>query len=405
MTTRLSRRRFTKATGSTIIAASVGAPFIGRSNAATPIKIGVPTALSGVNSLYGAQVKRGCEFFQADINAKGGVMGRPVELIIEDLGSDPATAIRKAERLVLKEGIKILTGTILSSEALAIASKCPEWGVLYVSSINGAGSLTAKNYNDNVFRVNTSGPMGSRVVSLYLKDSPLKRFYGLGLDYVYGRETVGAFAKLMQSMGREYIASDFVPIGTKDFSNYIAKIKNARPEAVYLAFNVTELTIFFKQAHEFELTNEMKFFQDFLDLDVLRAVGDLMAGTIGSARYTFTADNPKNNDFVKRYYAATKAYPDFEAEAYNALDWLCKIFTKTGTTEDINKIRAAWEDDEFIGLKGKYTMRKCDHQASQPGFVVEAVKDSNYPHLIAKIIGSYPADKVIPKCRSEVYDD
>ena len=274
-----------------------------------------------------------------------------------------------------------------------------------MSSINGAGSLTGKNYNDNVFRVNSSGPMGSRVVSLYLKDSPLKRVYGLGLDYVYGRETVNAFGKFVQSIGREYVGSDFAPIGTKDFANYIAKIKNARPEAVYLAFNVTESTIFFKQAHEFGLSKEVKFFQDFLDLDVLRAVGDSMAGTIGSARYTFTSDNPKNNDFVKRYYAANKAYPDFEAEAYNALDWLCTIFIKTGTAEDIDKIRAAWEGDEFIGFKGKYSMRKCDHQASQPGIVVEAVKDSNYPHLIPKIIANYTDDKIIPKCRSEAFDD
>src|SRR6187397_2658015 len=122
-------------------------------------------------------------------------IGMPVEFIYEDTAGDPATAVRKAQKLVEKDGVKFLTGVALSSEALAVSAKCPEWKVIFMSTINGAGSLTTKSFHRYFFRVNTSGPMGARVVSLYLAESPMKRFFGLGSDYAWGRDSVGSFSE------------------------------------------------------------------------------------------------------------------------------------------------------------------------------------------------------------------
>ena len=65
------------------------------------------------------------------------------------------------------------------------------------------------------------------------------------------------------------------------------------------------------------------------------------------------------------------------------------------------KVIEAWEDSSYEGLEGPFFMRKCDHQAVQPGFAVQAVKDPKYPHLVPKILATYPGDKVTPKCRTE----
>src|SRR5213080_5113769 len=138
----------------------IGAPaFLRRSWAQGPIKIGMPAALSGSNAQYGIQARRAADLFARDIKAKG-VLGRPVEFIFEDTAGDPATAVRKAQKLVEKDGVKFLTGVALSSEALAVSAKCPEWKVIFMSTINGAGALTAKSFHRYFFRVNTSGPMG-----------------------------------------------------------------------------------------------------------------------------------------------------------------------------------------------------------------------------------------------------
>ena len=96
------------------VGASLGFPaFLRRAAAADPIKIGIPAPLSGAYAQYGIQVKRAAELFTKDIAGKG-VMGRPVEFIYEDTGGDPATAVRKAQKLVEKDEVKIITGTTVN---------------------------------------------------------------------------------------------------------------------------------------------------------------------------------------------------------------------------------------------------------------------------------------------------
>jgi branched-chain amino acid transport system substrate-binding protein len=402
MTMNRTRRDFLTTMVLTSAAASLSAPpFLRHAAAQGPIKIGVPTVLSGGNVQYGTQAKRACELFAKDMKGKG-VLGRPIEFVYEDTASDPATAVRKAQKLVEKDGVKFLTGVVLSSEALAISAKCPEWGVIFMSTINGTGALTAKSYNRNFFRVNTSGPMGTRAVSLYLADSPMKKFFGLGSDYAWGRDSIGAFERGIKAMGKEIVGTDFPPVGTKDFASYIAKVKQAKPDGCFLVLVGQDATIFFKQAEQFGLMREVKLMMEILEMENMKAVGDAMAGTVGGSRYPFTLDTPRNRDFVKRFHDMHGVYPDmFDGETYEGLEWLTQVIQKSGTADDIDKIITVWEDSTYEGLEGTFVMRKCDHQATQPGFVVEAAKDPKYPHLIPKILATYPAEKVTPKCRTE----
>ena len=384
--------------------AGIGAPaFLRRAQAQTPIKIGIPTALSGSNAQYGIQAKRAAELFAKDVKAKG-ILGRPVEFVYEDTAGDPANAVRKAQKLVEKDGVKFLTGVALSSEALAVSAKCPEWKVVFMSTINGAGSLTTKSFHRYFFRVNTSGPMGARVVSLYLAESPMKRFFALGSDYAWGRDSVASFSSQIEAAKKQIVGKDYPPVGTKDFASYIAKIRQSRAEGVYLVLAGQDATIFLRQASQFGLTREVKPIMEILELENMKAVGDAMAGAIGSSRYPFTVDTPKNRDFVARFHAMHGIYPDmFDGETYEGLEWLAQTIQKAGTADDVEKVIDAWEDSSYEGLEGPFFMRKCDHQAVQPGFMVEAAKDPKYPHLVPKILATYPGDKVTPKCRTEEF--
>jgi len=367
-----------------------------------PIKIGMPAALSGSNAQYGIQAKRAAELFARDVKAKG-ILGRPVEFIYEDTAGDPATAVRKAQKLVEKDGVKFLTGVALSSEALAVSAKCPEWKVVFMSTINGAGSLTTKSFHRYFFRVNTSGPMGARAVSLYLAEAPMKRFFALGSDYAWGRDSVASFTSQITAAKKEVVGTDFSPVGTKDFASYIAKIRQSKAEGVYLVLAGQDATIYLRQAHQFGLSREVKPIMEILELENMKAVGDAMVGAIGSSRYPFTIETPKNRDFVKRFHDLHGMYPDmFDGETYEGLEWLAQVIAKAGT-DDVEKVIDAWEDSSYEGLEGAFFMRKCDHQAVQPGFAVEAVKDPKYPHLVPKILATYPGEKVTPKCRTEEF--
>ena len=397
-----TRREFVTAGLVSAVGLSLGFPaHLRRASAAEPIKIGLPAALSGGNAQYGVQAKRACELFAKEMKAKGGVLGRPIEFIYEDTGGDPATAVRKAQKLVEKDGVKFLTGVVLSSEALAVSAKCPEWKVIFMSTINGAGSLTAKAWNRYFFRVNTSGPMGARAISLYLAEGPMKRFFALGSDYAWGRDSVASFTTQITAAKKEIVGTDYPPVGTKDFASYIAKIRQSRADGVYLALPGQDATIYLKQAHQFGLNREVKPIMEILELENMKAVGDAMVGAIGSSRYPFTVDTARNRDFVKRFHALHGLYPDmFDGETYEGLEWLAQVIQKAGT-DDVEKVIDTWEDSSYEGLEGPFLMRKCDHQAVQLGFAVEAVKDPKYPHPVPKILATYPGEKVTPKCRSE----
>ena len=153
------------------------------SHAADPIKIGMPLALTGPLGSVGQEMKNGAQLWAKVENAKGGLLGRPIELFITDTAGDPATCVRKAQELVERDNCHVFFGMTLSSEALAVVPKLAEWNAIFISSDNGDGRLTGESFVPNFFRANTSGPMGTRAVALYLRQAGFKNFCALGMDY------------------------------------------------------------------------------------------------------------------------------------------------------------------------------------------------------------------------------
>src|SRR3954469_3741018 len=177
-------------------AATVASPAVLRLRAEAQtgaIKIGMPLALTGPLGSVGQQQKRGAELYAKLQNAKGGILGRKIELLIEDTVGNPATCVRKAQEMVERYDCRLFTGITLSSEALAIVPKLAEWNSIFISSDNGDGRLTAESFVPNFFRANISGPMGARAVSLFLRSADFKNFYAIGMDYAWGRNSVAVF--------------------------------------------------------------------------------------------------------------------------------------------------------------------------------------------------------------------
>jgi branched-chain amino acid transport system substrate-binding protein len=106
--------------------------FQAHADAANPIKIGMPLALTGPLGSVGEQMRRGAEIWAKTVNAKGGVLGRPIQLFISDTGGDPATCVRKAQEAVEREDCRLLFGMTLSSEALAVVPKLAEWNAIFI---------------------------------------------------------------------------------------------------------------------------------------------------------------------------------------------------------------------------------------------------------------------------------
>ena len=103
----------------------------------TPIKIGIPTTITGTYAEYGSHVKRTAKLIKKEVNEKGGVLGRPIKFVFEDTQGDPKICLRKTQELVERDGVKLFTGVVVSSEARAIMPKLPKWDALFISHGNG----------------------------------------------------------------------------------------------------------------------------------------------------------------------------------------------------------------------------------------------------------------------------
>jgi branched-chain amino acid transport system substrate-binding protein len=385
--------------------ASVAAGTIAGSRAwaANPIKIGMPLALTGPLGSVGEQMRRGAELWAKTVNAKGGVLGRPIQLFISDTGGDPATCVRKAQEAVEREDCRLLFGMTLSSEALAVVPKLAEWNTIFISSDNGDGRLTGESFVPNFFRSNISGPMGARAVSLWLRDAPFKKFYGLGMDYAWGRNSVAVFEGEIKRANKEFTGAVFSPTGTKDFSTYITKIRNSGADAVYFVLAGDDLNAFLVQAKQYRLDEKLQILTEVVDMVTVRAVGDAATGLVGSTRYSSAIDTPANKAFVAMWHKEYNTLPDNnEGEQWQACQILQTGIEAAGST-DIDPLRAALSKVAIDGIKGRVAMRECDHQVVQSGYMVRVEKGESGPE--PKVIATFPGERTAPACRKMTYDD
>ncbi|WP_011296075.1 ABC transporter substrate-binding protein [Cupriavidus necator] len=367
------------------------------------IRIGVPTGITGNWSALGAQVQRACKLFAKNLNAKGGIDGKKVEFIYEDTQGDPAACVRKVTELVEGRGVKLITGVISSGESLAIMPRLAGWDALYLASISGVGSLTGANYVPNAFRTCTSGPMRARAISLWLAKSPKQRFFTIAQDYAWGKNSLATFEKLITDLKKQPVGNVLSPLGTKDYSSYIARIREARPDVLYVAMSGDDATAFLKQAGQYRLAERMEIVTEVLDMLNTKPLGDTGLGLAGISQYNYAYDTQANAEFVRMFKAEYGDIPDtWEGETWQCLEFLAAGIRKAKST-DTTAIRKALEGMEIATVKGTVTMRACDHQAEQPVFMARLDKDPAVRYPTPKIIDTYQPNVVVPGCRKDSY--
>jgi branched-chain amino acid transport system substrate-binding protein len=398
--TKQARRRFLK--GAAAASALAAAPAYLKAQANT-IKIGIPTVITGGYALLGSQVMRTCRLVKKMTDAKGGVLGRPLEFLFQDTQGDPAICVRKAQELVERDNCRILTGVIVSSEAAAMLPKLESWNAVFLSHGNGDGRLTAELYVPRFFRANTSAPMGARALALYLKDAPQKKFMAIASDAAWGRSSNTAFEAQIKRVGKDLVDKIYAPVANKDYSPYITKILQSGVEGCYVALQGDEARAFYSQAQQYRLSQRVQFFTEIVAQADIKVLGKDAIGLMGSSRYPVTYDIPQNKAFVDAFTAEYKEIPDWtDGEMYQGLMILFAALEKARSDEPM-KIVAAMEELEVTSVKGPVKMRKCDHQGENQGFVVRVGQNKSFSEPVGEIVKIYPREMITPDCRSASY--
>jgi branched-chain amino acid transport system substrate-binding protein len=232
---------------------ALAATLPARAQQADAIKIGVIQPLSGPVAASGNYVRMGAEIARDWINARGGVLGRQVQLLIEDNKSDPKEAATAAEKLIVRDKVPVIMGAWGSSMTLAAMPKLEEYGVPMVVETSSAASIT-KRGNPWIFRISPPSEMEALGLEKYLTDLGIKRANFLAVNTDWGRGAVAAFGDIVKRSGAGVGATEFMDQAATDMSAQITKIKADSSDTLFLTTSVEQIALVLKQAQEQRLS-------------------------------------------------------------------------------------------------------------------------------------------------------
>jgi branched-chain amino acid transport system substrate-binding protein len=232
----------------------IASPFVVTSWAADEVKIGLDNPLTGTYAAVGKNELIGCQLAIEQINAKGGILGRKAELLVEDSTSgDAATAVQKARKLIDRDKINFLLGNVNSALAMAMSGVAYEKSILMVDPGGHTDAVTGTSCHWNVFRVcNTTQMEASAVAGTLIKDYG-KKWYYITPDYAFGHTLEAGMVKASTKLGGTRVGGDLTPLGTTDFSSYLIKAQAAKPDVIIFLVQGDDMINALKQAVQFGL--------------------------------------------------------------------------------------------------------------------------------------------------------
>lgn len=253
----VQRRTILKA-GLAIGAMQVASPFVVKALAEEPIKIGLDNPLTGTYAAPGRNEQIGCQLAVDQLNAKGGILGRKVELLSEDSTSgDAGTAVQKARKLIERDNVDFLVGNVNSALAQAMAQVSNEKGVLHIVPGGHTDGITGTDCKWNVFRVcNTTRMEANAVCGLLFKDYG-KKWYFITPDYAFGHTLFQGCEADLKKLGGRVVGNALTPLGTTDFSAYLIQARAANPDVLIVLVQGNDMVNCLKQISQFGIDKQI----------------------------------------------------------------------------------------------------------------------------------------------------
>ena len=363
-----NRRRVLKA-GAALAGTSVlGFPAILK--AQDKIKIGHLTPLTGFLGALGAYAQLGLRMAQEEINAAGGVMGRQLDIISED-SVNPATGATKAQRMLEQDGATVLMGEINSAVALTIMQVAARNKKLFMQVGARSDALRGKNCNKYTFHVDIPNTvMVNAVGKALLRDNMVKgkKFFTLTADYIFGHDLLAAAKRFFAANDGNLIGDELVATDVTDFSPYLLKVRQAKPDVLCCNLAGNQVTNLIKQYSEFGLPYPVVGF-NLNTADAWAAGEGNLTGTWPTV-WHHDVPTPASKTFVENFTKKNGKPPENHAWIeYVALKMMAQAMNET-KSNDTDKLIAYFEkQSEFDVLKArKAYFRNWDHQLMQEAY-------------------------------------
>jgi len=387
----------TAAEGSTQDGATEEDPSEGAAAEGEPIKIGMPTTLSGSIALFGEANRDGAQLAVDELNDAGGVLGRPVELIVQDDQAKPEVAAQLARDMIIADEVSVLLGGVSSAAALAVTEVSEERKIPFIVHTSNTEALTVEQFQPYVVSVVPNTGMEARAQGVDLADSEFTRWATIAPNYEFGQRQTGTFVETLQreNPAIEIVEQQFPELGESDFQPFITSLLSADPEAVYSPLFAGDLITFTQQAANLGLFDEV-YFTALYETDALQELGDQydLDGVRAYSRCPFTVDTEQMSAFVETYDERFGEIPsDWACMAYDAVKLWAAVVEEAGDL-DADLFTETVEGFEFTSLRGETTIRAIDHQASVPSYIGALELDEDLGFYVYGDLQAVPAEDI-----------
>ena len=393
----VGRRTLLKA-GAAAAALQVTSPFIIRALGDTPVRIGLVDPLTGVYAAIAQSEVEGAKLATEQVNKKGGILGRPIALLVEDSANDVGIGVQKTGKLIERDQVSFIIGDVNSGIALAMAQVTSEKKVLHIVSGGHTDAITGSSCSWNVYRVCNSTTMDANAIASTIMKKFGKKWYFLTPDYAYGHSVQASFERLLKAQGGTS-AGSLVPLGTPDYSAYLIQAKAYGPQVLINVMGGGDQVNSLKQFVQFGLDKQMAVAGTLCELESLRAMPD--EARIGWWTMEWWWDQP-NTPHVKEFNSEIKQRTGRVATARNWFGFVsvCTVALIANQENTLDPVKLARALSGFklppeIALQPNVPeYRAGDHELMSTIFVGEAHSPKGGPDNLFTVEELAPGLKV-----------
>jgi branched-chain amino acid transport system substrate-binding protein len=355
-----------------------------------PIRIGVSLAASGPVAQVGAPTLKGIRMAAEEINNKGGILGRKIELVTRDTKGNADEAVRVSRELILKENVDFLLGGTTSAEAPAVSTIAKENKIVFFAVIAGLNSLTSPaNLHPYAFRSGEANSAEGRAAAEVVAKWPVKRLATISPDYGYGQEVTKAFVDHLKQIKPdvEIVDQQWPKFGEPDFTPFVNAQLAKKPEAVFSSVWAGDFATFVKQAKPLGYFSAIQ--NNFIAVGGSGSIENLKSmsaeypvGIWANAFDVFNWDSgpEEHKEYVERLrrFTGEQYPPSWSIMGYVPMLFLAEAIKKAGDTNS-DKVANA-----LLGLTvdtplGPMTIRPKDHETGRGKFYGKVITDPKYP--------------------------
>ncbi len=369
----MNRRTFltTAAAGSVTLAI----PSVLRAQSKDAVRIGFPGPLTGPFAALANDQQRGATVAMDELNAKGGILGRKVEVLFRDDELKPAVGAQRTQELIEKDRCQFIVGGLAAHVQMAINTQTKKSKVLFIS-VSQSDEISAKpDTSPLTFHEALNPTITCRAVGSWVAQNLGKKAWVVYADYAWGKQCNAVFQDVFKKSGGTILGATPYPLGSAEFSAHLPRIQAAKPEVLFAVTPGADDIAFLKQAISFGMKKQMKIAQPLHWIAYLKEGGpELYADIYGGINFYWELQHsiPEAKRYVDAYHKKYGTPPgDYGAYAYSAIHEVargCELAKSTDSAAVADALRANPVYDHY---KGKQWWRKCDDKSFQDLWIVK----------------------------------